>query len=118
MSYIVRKQRKNQRRNLNPGCLPAALSDKSERLRTAYPAFWSTTGDTVRFDTQMYLQLKLWAFRFCQATAANVHIHHTISLFLKGFISIPALEPGLSRQKCSKPLWDTEAIQKEKFSVS
>ena len=31
----------------------------------------------------MYLQLKVWAFSFCQATAANVHIHDTISFCLK-----------------------------------
>lgn len=70
---------------LNPGCLPAPPGDKlkSEPVEKPYPALWSTTWEAVRLDTQMYLQLKLWASSFCQATAANVHIHDTISFCLK-----------------------------------
>lgn len=70
---------------LNPGCLPAPPGDKlkSEPVKKPYPALWSTTWDAVRLDTQMYLQLKLWASSFCQATAANVHIHDTISFLFK-----------------------------------
>ena len=69
----------------DPGCLPAPPGDKlkSVWVRRHYPAFWSTTWDTVRLGSQMYLQLKLWAFSFCQATAASVHIHDIISFCLK-----------------------------------